>query len=269
MNNSIKISKSFKVDKQSRIPYYFQLKQYIIQEVESGNWKPGDQIMPEIKMCEIFDISRTVVRQTFQELVNEGYLIKKKAKGTFITKPKINEELVQRLTGFYEDMTSRGYKVTNDILSQKVILAPSKVAEELKIDKGEKVVVINRLRRLNSEPIVLDNTYIPYKMCPDLIEEDFTSKSLYAFLEGKHNFEIKEGVRTIEVTIAGEKEAKLLNIKKRDPLFLIQSVSYLKDGKALEYYHAYHRGDRSKFIVRLKRGEKYGGDVKNQFVKND
>jgi len=261
----INISKSFLVNKKSSIPYYFQLKQYIIQEIESGNWVPGKQIIPEIKMCELFDISRTVVRQTFQELANEGYFIKEKAKGTFVAKPKIDEDLVQKLTGFYEDMNSRGYKVTNDILSQTIVPAPQKIAEELKIKNGEKLIAINRLRKINSEPIVLDTTYIPYDLCPELLEEDFTGQSLYAYLERKHNFKIEEGVRTIEVTIAKEKEARILNIKKGDPLFVIQNVSYLKNGQAFEYYHAYHRGDRSRFVVKLRRDKKDNGDLRNQF----
>ena len=75
MQNLISLTKKFSINKSSRLPYYYQLKQYIIGEIERGNWKPGQQILPEIKICEVFDISRTVVRQTYQELVNEASLI--------------------------------------------------------------------------------------------------------------------------------------------------------------------------------------------------
>ena len=115
MKKYVELTRKLNIDKKNGIPYYYQLKKYIIEEIESGVWKKGEQILPETKICELFDISRTVVRQTFQELVNEGYLIKKKAKGTFISEPKINENLVQSLMGFYEDMTARGFKVKNDI----------------------------------------------------------------------------------------------------------------------------------------------------------
>lgn len=253
MKNFVELKRKLNIDKRSEIPYYYQLKQFIIKEVESGRWKPGQQVLPEIKICKLFNISRTVVRQTFQELVIEGYLIKKKAKGTFVSEPKISENLVQSLMGFYEDMTARGFKVRSDILWQKKIPSTKKVAKQLNLEPGEEVIVIRRVRRLNNEPIVLDRTYIPYKICPDLLNEDFTNKSLYSYIEGKYNLKICRGRRFIEATIASDEEAKLLDIKKGVPLLYIESISYLNNGTALEYYIALHRGDRIRLVTELKR----------------
>lgn len=257
MNDIVDLNNKFSIIKASRLPYYYQLKQYIIDSIESGKWKPGQQMFPEIKICELFDISRTVVRQTYQELVNEGYLIKRKAKGTFIAEPKIAENLVQTLMGFYEDMTARGFKVSNDILWQKKISSTPRVAEKLGLETGEEVTVIRRVRRINDEPIVLDRTYIPYKLCPGLLNEDLTNKSLYSYIEGKYNLKIDKGTRFIEATTAGDEEAKLLNVKKGAPLLLIESVSFLDNGVPLEYYIALHRGDRSKLVTELKRLKSY------------
>lgn len=253
MKKYVEFTRKLNIDKKYGIPYYFQLKKYIVEEIESSRWKPGEQILSEIKICELLDISRTVVRQTFQELVNEGYLVKKKAKGTFISEPKINENLVQSLMGFYEDMTARGYKVKNDILFQKKIPADKKIAKHLDIEMDEDVVVIRRLRRLNNEPIVLDKTHVPYKLCPGLLNEDLSGQSLYSYIEGKYNLKINKGIRYIESVVANEEEAKLLNVKKGAPLLYIESIGYLDDGTPLEYYNALHRGDRIRFVTELKR----------------
>ena len=88
MKKYVELTRKLNIDKKNGIPYYYQLKKYIIEEIESGTWKPGEQILPETKICELFGISRTVVRQTFQELVNEGYLIKKESKGNFYIRTK-------------------------------------------------------------------------------------------------------------------------------------------------------------------------------------
>lgn len=253
MKKYVEFTRKLNIDKKYGIPYYFQLKKYIVEEIESSRWKPGEQILSEIKICELLDISRTVVRQTFQELVNEGYLVKKKAKGTFISEPKINENLVQSLMGFYEDMTARGYKVKNDILFQKKIPADEKIAKHLDIETDEDVIVIRRLRKLNNEPIVLDKTHVPYKLCPGLLNEDLSGQSLYSYIEGKYNLKINKGIRYIESVVANEEEAKLLNVKKGAPLLYIESIGYLDDGTPLEYYNALHRGDRIRFVTELKR----------------
>lgn len=258
MKKYVEFTRKLNIDKKYGIPYYFQLKKYIVEEIESSRWKPGEQILSEIKICELLDISRTVVRQTFQELVNEGYLVKKKAKGTFISEPKINENLVQSLMGFYEDMTARGYKVKNDILFQKKIPADEKIAKHLDIETDEDVIVIRRLRRLNNEPIVLDKTHVPYKLCPGLLNEDLSGQSLYSYIEGKYNLKINKGIRYIESVVANEEEAKLLNVKKGAPLLYIESIGYLDDGTPLEYYNALHRGDRIRFVTELKRLKSFG-----------
>ena len=258
-NKYVNFSKKLKINRVYGIPYYFQLKNYIIEKIDSSKWKPGEQLLPEIKVCNLLDISRTVVRQTYQELVSEGYLIKKKAKGTFVAEPKINENLAQSLMGFYEDMSARGFKIKNDILLQEKIPADEKIAKNLNISVGSEVIVIRRLRKINNEPVVLDKTHIPYELCPDLLKEDLRNKSLYSFIEGSYNLKIDKGIRYIEAAIAQGDEAKLLEVKKGAPLLYIVSIGYLDDGTPLEYYNALHRGDRIRFVTELKRTKHFNG----------
>jgi GntR family transcriptional regulator len=63
--------------------------------------------------------------------------------------------------------------------------------------------------------------------------------------------------RTIEAVPANEYEAQLLQIEKGSPLILLNSVSYIQDGTPIEYYHALHRGDRSRFEVELIRRREF------------
>jgi GntR family transcriptional regulator len=77
-------------------------------------------------------------------------------------------------------------------------------------------------------------------------------------LEEKYGLEIARGRRTLEVVSANEYEASLLEVEENAPLVLLNSVSYLKDGRPIEYFHALHRGDRSKFEVELVRVRKRG-----------
>ena len=88
----------------SHIPYYIQLMDILREKVHQKIWVAGDQIPGEQDLCEIYGISRTVVRQALRELELEGVVNRRKGKGTFISQPKISEGLVQKLTGFYQDM---------------------------------------------------------------------------------------------------------------------------------------------------------------------
>jgi GntR family transcriptional regulator len=111
---------------------------------------------------------------------------------------------------------------------------------------------------VNGEPIVLVTTYLPYIICPGLLEADLRQQSLYKFIEAECGLFIVRGRRTIEAVPANEYEAQLLQVEKGAPLILLDSVSYLEDGTPAEYYHAVHRGDRSRFEVELVRRKDIG-----------
>jgi GntR family transcriptional regulator len=241
------------IDFDSHIPYYIQLMDILKVKVQQAEWAPGDQIPGEQDLCERYQVSRTVVRQALRELEYEGVITRQKGKGTFISLPKISEGLVQKLTGFYQDMVERGLKPSSQVLHKNVGPSTEKVARFLNIEPGEEVIDIQRLRYINDEPIQLVTTYIPYKICPSLASADLSNQSLYAYLEKECGIYLSKGHRFIEAVLANEHEALQLGIERGAPLLMLDSVSYSEDGQPIEYYHALHRGDRSRFEVELVR----------------
>lgn len=237
----------------SHIPYYIQLIDILKEKIQLAEWVPGDQIPGEQDLCEHYQVSRTVVRQALREMEYEGVISRQKGKGTFISLPKISEGLVQKLTGFYQDMVERGLKPGTKVLHQDIIPSNDKIARFLNIKPGERVIDIQRLRYINEEPIQLVTTYIPYEICPELASVDLTNQSLYEFLEREYGIFITKGQRYIEAVLANDYEAALLGIERGDPLLMLDSVSYSESGQPVEYYHALHRGDRSRFEVELVR----------------
>jgi len=246
------------IDRNSPLPYYVQMKDAIKQQIDHGHWHPGDIVPGEPELCRMFDVSRSVVRQALKELSYEGLVVRQKGKGTFVAEPKINESLVQKLTGFYQDMIDRGLDPVTQVLNQEVIPASSKIASRLSVQLGDPIVQIDRLRLIQGEPIVLVTTYIPQAVCPNLVKVDLSRGSLYAYLEGECNLTLARGRRTIEAVPANDREASLLGVKKGAPLILLESVTFLADGTPIEYYRALHRGDRSRFEVELVRIRQQG-----------
>ncbi len=242
-----------KINFESHIPYYLQLMDILREKVQTGAWSPGDQIPGEQDLCELYGISRTVVRQALRELEIEGVISRRKGKGTFISPPKISEGLVQKLTGFYQDMVERGLRPTTKVLHQNSSPANEKVARFLNIKSGENVIDILRLRFINDEPIQLVTTYIPFALCPALASVDLTNRSLYEYLEKEAGIFIAKGRRYIEAVLANDTEAALLGIEPKSPLLMLDSISFSETGQPIEYYHALHRGDRSRFEVELLR----------------
>ena len=239
------------IDRASALPYYAQVKEVLRGQIENGTLKVGVQLPGEPELCEIFRVSRTVIRQALADLLHDGLIVKEKGKGTFVAEPKIMENLIQRLTGFYQDMADRGTPPVSQVLKQRSVPSNSKVGGFLKLQPGTPVIEIERLRFVQKEPLVLVTTYLPDSLCRDLLNIDLTRRSLYTVLERNLGLIIDRGRRTLEAVPANQYEADLLRIEKGAPLMLLESVSYLSDGTPIEYYHALHRGDRSRFESEL------------------
>lgn len=253
------------INRSSPIPYYVQVKELLRDWIKQGKWKTGDQLPGEHELCATFDVSRPVIRQALSELAAEGVVTREKGKGTFVATSKIKEGLVQRLTGFYQDMTAQGYTPVTHVLQQEVVPANAEIAGYLQLKVGDSVVKIERLRFIEDEPIVVVTTYIPLHLCPALEHEELSYQSLYSFLENTCGITIAYGRRMVEAVPASKYVAQLLNIRKGAPLIMLNSVSFTSDGIPVEYYFAYHRGDRSQFEVELVR---VAGDERVQDVLN-
>jgi GntR family transcriptional regulator len=239
------------IDHHSQIPYYVQVKQVIRERIHSGVWQPNEQIPSEAELCDLFEVSRTVIRQALQDLMHEGLIVRRKGKGSFVAPAKISERLVQKLTGFYHDMVDQGYKPITRVLALRVLPCTRQVADHLMTEQGSPVIEIVRLRSVEGLPMVLVTSYIPNALCSDLVNEDLSDQSLYDVLEQKYGIYIAYGRRVIQAVSAPEDVAALLEVNKGTPLFLLDSISYQADGTPVEYYSAYHRGDRTQFEVEL------------------
>lgn len=242
-----------RIDRRSPVPFYYQLKQILAQDIESGRYEPGDRLPGEHDLCQAFDVSRTVVRQALAELETEGLLQRRKGRGTFVMPRKVSESLFQNLTGLYEDVTARGGTLRSEVRRLERVPASVSVATELGLEEEDAVIVLDRLRFVNEVPWVVVTTYLPYELCPQLLQEDMEYQSLYAVLEQRYGIGIAYGRRSVEATTANAAIARALKIEEKDPILLLRSTSYGEDDRPIEHFIASHRGDLSRFEVNLVR----------------
>ena len=247
-----------RVDRASPLPLHVQVTQALRDQIVRGAWKPGDRVPGDLELCSELGISRTTIRQALAEMAHEGWVVRERGRGTFVAPPKLTETAVERLSGFFEDMVALGYPPISQVLHQEDRPADEQIAARLNVRPGTRIVEIERLRFVEDEPVVLTTTYLPRALAPGLATADLTRRSLYEYLETECGLTLARGQRTIEAVAADARQARLLRIRKGAPLVYLQSVSYLADGRPIEYYRALHRGDRSRFEVELVRGRDRG-----------
>lgn len=232
------------------VPRYYQLKEILREKIGNGEWPEGSLIPSERELCEQYGISRMTARQSITELVKEGYLYREQGKGTYVSRPKITQQLM-KLTGFSQDMQARHWKPGARVLSIEMWLSDEVIANNLRIKEGQPIFRLNRLRLANDEPLSLETTCINFIGCERLLDEDFEQNSLYALLNSKYGLPVIEAEQEMEAGLATDDEAKLLNVRTGGPVLRIRRTTYSERNQVFEYAQSVYRGDKYKFYARL------------------
>ncbi|MBN8425149.1 GntR family transcriptional regulator [Microbacterium sp. 2216-1] len=238
------------IDRRSAAPMYDQLRRLIVEHIENDRLQPGDPLPGEHRLCDQYGVSRTVVRQALGQLEHEGLIERVKGKGTFVARPRTAESLVHTLVGLYEEVERRGGHVHSDILRHERITADADVARALELDEGAPVVVLERLRHVDGDAWSLSTTWMPEDVGTHSFDVDLREASLYRLL-AEQGIVATHGVRSAEATVATHEQAQLLGLTAGAALLRLRSVSRDESGRPIEFFVAYHRGDRSRFEFQL------------------
>ena len=241
------------IDFYSGTAVYAQMIAVVKQKIISGQYKPGDVVDTELQLCADLGVSRSTVRQAFAQLEKDGYIIRLRGKGTFISKPKLKRSL-NTLYNFTNEMEELNLKPSSVIIEFSRIKAPQKIQEPLQISSHDTVFKIKRLRLADGEPIILETAYIPERFCPDLKEEDL-SRSLYAAISQYNQSFPMEAQETYDAILLKEKDAVYLKCPPGSPAFQINRISKNTNGQLFEYAILIAPGKMNQYQITLRKND--------------
>ena len=227
-------------------PLYAQLKDSLTADVASGRYKPHQRLPSERELSQRFKVSRMTVRQALLALARDGLIYSRAGRGTFVAEPKIDQQL-RTLTGFTQDVRSRGGQPATRVLEAKVIAATPEVATALQISPHTETILLSRLRLADGAPLAIETAYLPLARFPGLLTHNFERESLYDVLENQYQVKLTQAEQTIEAAIAGSYESELLDLTRRAAVLNIRRLTLTDAGVPVEYVCSVYRGDRYKF----------------------
>jgi len=247
------------VQKDSSVPIYSQVARIVMEMISSGKLSPGQRAPSEREIAEALGISRMTARAAMSNLVADGHLYSVPGKGTFVSNPKMRQDLME-LTSFTEDMRNRGLRPGARLLERGVTdQASENIYRKLELPVGEDLIRIHRLRTADEEPMCLETSYLSKNLVPWLLEEDLEAGSLYQALES-HGIELVKAEEYLEATVVRQTESELLTVPAGSPVLLIDRTTCTNGGRPIEYVKSLYRGDRYRFTVMLlKRKGRKGG----------
>ncbi|MCI1981734.1 MAG: GntR family transcriptional regulator [Oscillospiraceae bacterium] len=228
---------------------YSQLKKIILDNIKSGKWPVNTKIPTEVQLCDMYHVSRITVRQALNDLKQDGFLYRKQGKGTFVREPKLEQNL-SRFYSFSTEIKKMGYTPSTRILNFEVTDASPEVLQKLKLKPGSKVYAITRLRLADSEPVVLEISYLPYSISNNLKEQDVKNFGLYSTLIKTIGCHPNKAEESFEAVLMNQEEAKYLHAKPKDAALRLERCTYA-DSKLVEYCISIIKGDKYTYKITL------------------
>jgi len=238
------------LDKHGFIPLYYQIQRVLMEKIHSGDLSEGDSFASEEELARTYQVSRMTARQALHGLKSRGYALSQKGRGTFVTKPKL-EKNIMHLRGFTEDMKQRGMDPSSQLLEQTVVKASEELAESLKIMSEAVVMKLRRLRLADGIPMALEESHIPLRRFPGLERIDFSRQSLYYILRENYGVRVAWADEVIEALPATREESELLTIPKMASVLSISRIIITTEQTPIEVACSRYRGDRYRASIRV------------------
>ena len=240
------------LDRSAETPLWQQLARHLREEIQTGRLLPDQALPSESELIDRFGVSRTVVREALAELVRTGLIYKVRARGSFVSPQRPDLKFIGSMSGSAADLTAAGRSVTTRVLEFVTTEADDGDAAALRLDVGDPVVRLRRLRRVDGTPWLLVDTVLPASRFPTLVRANLVNRSLYEHLRRNFGVEPVGADRWISAVVPSAADAELLELEAGQPVLSIESVAWDGDGVPFERYSALHRSDDVRFHVGIR-----------------
>lgn len=223
------------LNREAAVPLHVQISDSIRAHIASGDWPSNYRLRTEPDLAEELRVSRGTLRRAIATLINEGLLKQFPGRGTFVTSTLIEPAIAQKLSSLTEDFASQGIDVSTQVISSELLEAPRPVASLLDVVPGQRVLRLTRLRSTANGAVALLINYVRTDLAPGIEAVDFATNSLFGTLENRYRLHIGSGRRSFTAEEATVEVADALGLSVGTPVQYLEQVTYLTDGRPIEY----------------------------------
>jgi GntR family transcriptional regulator len=232
-----------------RVPRYRSIAAELSSRITSGQYPAGSLLPSEAEIAQEFGVTRMTVRHALSGLATQGTIERRHGHGTLVAPRRVLRQ-AQHPLGLAAELSARGVRPGSHILKVEEVLPPEDARSSLRLGPRAAAVRILRLRRANELLIGLQETFVPARYCPGLLELDLEDLSLTQILRERYGLTATHADLTIEAVEATPKVAMLLDVRTASALVRSTRVSYLADDRPLERTMGWFPGTRYVYQVR-------------------
>ena len=229
------------LDRRSSVPLYYQLQELLHQQIASGRFRVGDALPSEGELCRLFGVSRIVVRQALEVLEDDGEIVRRQGKGTFVAEPKLD------LTagGLVRVLASDRRGVHDvEVLDAHFTQVEESVAAKLGVAE---VLRIDWLLRLWDKPAAIAYSFLRPSAVGPLKRVAIRGARLGAGKPPALALELDHSEVSVSTSQCSTYNAERLGVPPRAPVFLVDVTEVTRRGasrlQAVEVARVIYRSD--------------------------
>jgi GntR family transcriptional regulator len=226
-------------DRNSPLPLWAQVCTDLRRRIEANEFEAG--FPGELSLTEEYEVSRHTIREALRVLRGEGILRSERGRATTVEAPKYQQRL-GTLYSLFTTMESQGVTQRSEV-RRLARTTNASIAANLGLAPTTPLVVLERIRFADDEPLALDTSWLPESIAGPLLDADFTSVGLYAELSRLCNVVIDSGSERVTAQLTPRHIANLLTIPDTSAVFYIERKASALSAPA-EWRETYIRGDR-------------------------
>ncbi|MGY3748817.1 GntR family transcriptional regulator [Vagococcus acidifermentans] len=226
---------------------YEKIAAVIRERIMSGEYPENTLLPNQTDFVKEFNVSRMTINKAINLLMMEGLVYSQRGAGTYVlhSEPDRSSTLATDYSGLTKAMKNRNIRST--ALLFNVNFPSETVQEKLKIEAHMPVYEIIRLRFVDEEPFVIEHTFMPTDLVPNLTT-GIIEQSIYSYLE-ELGIEFAGAHRSIRADKPSELDMKHLECLPDDPVLEVEQVVYLKNSRPIEYSKSRNRYDKKEYTV--------------------
>ncbi len=240
------------VDRDSPVPLYQQLHDWLRSRIVQGDLIAGEVIPTEMELVREFGLSRVTVRRALQLLVDEGLIIRQVGKGSFVCSHKLRENL-SSLRGFAEMMLIQYPGHSMEVLGFGIVTPPDDARRHLALEAHEQVICIRRRHVLEESPLAYALIYLPLDIGGTLTPHEVAQTSIYSLIAQKLALSVHSATQMISAIGADPVVAAQLAVPVKSPVLLVRRITYSSAERPLEYIRLYYPGERHEIAMEVYR----------------
>ena len=220
------------------LPLWAQVRADLRRRIEAGAVVAG--VPGERTLTEEYEVSRHTIREALRVLRSEGVLRSQRGRPT-VVEPTVYRQSLGTLSSLFESVAAQGATPRSDVLRLATTVNAS-VSAELDLPDDTDLVVIERLRYADDQPIAHDVSWLPADIARPLLERDLSHAALYAELQGL-GIAIDGGSERVTAERAPRHIAESLDLSPDDPVLLLERRATAQ-GRPVEWRETHVRADR-------------------------